>query len=113
MKEKKEKKKISTVLLLLFLIIIFVIGVSIYGLKNYYFINVQEVFNSDDSIQAVTIVTSKNKKLKLPNFSVLESDKFNVLEEGYWYEFDDADFELGNDHPFERIVEEEEREDIK
>ena len=117
MENKKKKRAISTVLLSLFFTIAMFLGAAIYALPKYLFIDVNEEFNPADSSQALVI--AKDKKLKLPNFSMFKGDKFNSLERGYWHVFNEDDFEVGNNKPFERIIEEdeegekEEGEDIK
>lgn len=111
MEKKKEKTKISTVLLWLFLTIFLFLGGAIYALPNYLIVATDEF---DLTGEQVKVIKTKDKNLKLPDFSVLQGDKFNVLERGYWHKFNKDDFEIGNDRPFDRIVtEDQESDDIK
>ena len=101
-KNIKEKQEISTVLLLLFLGVASLLGAAVYGLSNYYFINASLAFDPADS--SYIVMLAKDRKLKSPDLSVFTGDKFNVLEKGYWHEFDETDFERGNTNPFNRII---------
>ena len=105
---QKEKQEISTVLLITFLVVAFLLGGAVYGLSNYYFIKANVAFDPANS--SYTVMLAKDKKLKSPDLSVFDGDKFNVLERGYWHEFDEDNFLRGNSNPFNRIVADSEQE---